>query len=122
VNKNYSWRDAVRNVLNLPKHKDLKVMKWFLTHPVKAGFKEAIGEPLGQKTDYRLTLPDGRSIHVREYDYYYLMHWDERDPTVDPVGHLVKDAPHWLVILGLIVLGILGGAYCWEYFYGKKKK
>jgi len=35
---------------------------------------------------------------MREYADRFLVHWDKIDPSGDPIGHLVQDAPHWIVI------------------------
>ena len=101
----YSWGDVARAVLNLPEHIDLKVMKWSVPHPLEAGFREGLGDPVGQKANYRLALFDGRGLHVKEYDNYYLIHWDRWDPSIYPLRHIFEDAPHLLPVLG--VLGIL---------------
>ena len=97
-------------------------MKWLVPHPSMIGFEEHFGDLAGQKTDYRLALPDDRSIHVREYDHYYLIHWDSKDPKIDPIGHLIEDAPHWLAVLGLTILGILGGVCWWRHSIEEKDK
>jgi len=65
--------------------------------------------PKGQMADYRYALTDGRGIHVREYDGTYAVHWDEVDPSVNVVGHLVRDAPG-VVLLGALALGLILGA------------
>jgi hypothetical protein len=36
-------------------------------------------------------------LHVREYDSYYSVHSDKVDPLNDPLGHLIFDAPEYLV-------------------------
>lgn len=36
-------------------------------------------------------------LHIREYDEYYVVHMDKVDPRKDPVGHLLIDAPEYLV-------------------------
>lgn len=41
-------------------------------------------------------------LHIREYDDYYSVHSDKIDPVKDPIGHLMLDAPEYLV-------GILSG-------------
>lgn len=118
--RTYSWKDIVRAVLNLLEHEDLKIMKGVVLHPSKVGFRKAIGEPVGQKADYRLAFPDGRGIHVKEYDHYYLIHWDKKDPKIDPLGHLLEDAPHWLAILGIGgLVGILGAVLVEKFLNGK---
>lgn len=41
-------------------------------------------------------------LHIREYGNYYSVHSDSIDPLDDPLGHLIVDAPEYLV-------GILSG-------------
>ena len=36
-------------------------------------------------------------LHIREYDSYYSVHSDKIDPLNDPLGHLIVDAPEYLV-------------------------
>jgi len=103
-----NWSTLINLVLKLPPHRDVKVWKWEVPHPLESGFKKSIGDPFGQKADYRLILRDGRSIHVREYDKFYRVHWDKMDPRANPIAHLAKDAPHWLLALALVTLGIIG--------------
>jgi len=67
-------------------------------HPLYSGYVKGSGDYDGQNADYRKALADGKGIHVKEYDNYYLVHWDVRDPDIDPLGHLWHDARHWLVI------------------------
>ena len=99
-----SWDEVIDRVLRLPKHKDIKVPKSKVIHPLKEGFRRSIGEPSGQLADYRLTLADNKSIHIREYNKYYLVHWDAVDPEVDFIGHLINDASHWLIALAALAL------------------
>jgi len=106
--KKVNWDTLIELVLKLPPHKDVKVWKWEISHPLMNGFKRSVGSPAGQKADYRLALNDGRSIHIREFDDFYRVHWDKKDPRVDPITHLAKDAPHWLLVFVLMALGIIG--------------
>jgi len=97
------WRVVIGSVLRQPLHADTTLLKGLVIHPLRAGFNRSIGEPQGQIADYRMGLKDGKSIHVREYDASYRIHWDARDPDTDPLGHLLVDAPHWLIIGGLLL-------------------
>lgn len=40
------------------------------------------------------------NLHIREYDDKFLVHMDKVDPRKDPMGHLIHDAPEFLVGLG----------------------
>ena len=99
------WGDIISSILRLPFHRDMKVKKSVICHPTEDGFIKSVGDFQGQIADYRKRLSDGRSIHVREYPAYFLVHWDKVDPS-DLIGHLIEDAPHWIFIgiFGLIAL------------------
>ena len=90
----------------------IKVPKDKLEHPLKAGFRRSIGLHFYRK-NYRLTLPDGRCVHVEETRDHYVVHVDERDPGVSPIGHLRQDAPGlWTALCAGVGLsaGLLAGA------------
>ncbi len=53
---------------------------------------------LGQKNGARRQYRYG-NLHIREYDDKFLVHTDRVDPRIDPIGHLVTDAPE--VLAGL---------------------
>jgi hypothetical protein len=59
--------------------------------------KTLLGEPKGALKQFR--GPHG--IHILEYEKEWVLHRDRVDPRINPVGHLVKDAPHILVIGGV---------------------
>ena len=42
------------------------------------------------------------------------MHRDKIDPRIDPIGHLVNDAPHILVLGSFITLSLLALAFAWR--------
>lgn len=75
--------------------------------PIPDIFKRHVGDPEGQIADYRHPLKDGAGIHLKKYSDHYRMHWDRKDPTIDPIGHLVEDAPHWLATAGVASIGAL---------------
>ena len=56
-----------------------------------------LGQKNGAKKQYRYG-----NLHIREYDDKYLIHMDKVDPRESPIGHLMADAPEFLV-------GITGG-------------
>ncbi|MEO9307313.1 conserved hypothetical protein [Nitrosotalea sinensis] len=61
----------------------------------------ALGQKNGAKKQYRYG-----NLHIREYDDKYLVHMDKVDPRKDPLGHLVQDAPEFLVgITSAVIAG-----------------
>lgn len=101
------WIKFIKKVLSMPKHTELKIPKYLVPSPTEIGFKKTdLGDLKGAKSQYRLMLEDGRSLHLLEYDSYYTLHWDEKDPRIDPLGHLLFDAPE-IVLLAIFFLLIL---------------
>ncbi len=94
-----SWKEIIRRVLSKPPHKDIKILKNNVKHPLEEGFIETIGEPRGQLKDYEYILSDGRRIHVREYFNHYEAHWDYVSPRINPIEHLRRDTPHWWIFI-----------------------
>jgi len=68
-------------------------------------FEEAEETILGQKNGALKQYRYG-NLHIREYDDKFLVHTDKVDPRVNPLGHLVYDAPE--VLIG-IACGIFTG-------------
>lgn len=56
-----------------------------------------LGAKRGAKRQFRYG-----NLHVREYKDHYTVHLDTIDPRKDPLGHLIVDAPEYLV-------GLFGG-------------
>ncbi len=52
----------------------------------------ALGSGCGALRQFRVG-----KLHIREYDSYYSVHSDKIDPLSDPIGHLIVDAPEYLV-------------------------
>jgi len=66
------------------------------------GAKETLlGQKNGAKKQYRYG-----NLHIREYGDKFLVHTDKVDPRVNPLGHLVCDAPE--ILIG-IACGIFTG-------------
>ena len=60
-----------------------------------------LGERKGSNRQFRLG-----DLHIREYNEYYTAHVDKIDPRKNPLGHLLVDAPQYLVaILAAISVG-----------------
>ena len=67
--------------------------------------EEAEETILGQKSGAQKQYRYG-NLHIREYHDKFLVHTDKIDPRVNPIGHLVHDAPE--VLIG-IACGIFTG-------------
>lgn len=51
-----------------------------------------------------------KNLHIRDYGDYYTVHIDNIDPRKDPLGHLIIDAPEFLVgIMSAVSIGKLIG-------------
>ena len=61
---------------------------------------------LGQKNGAIRQFRYG-NLHIREYEDKYLVHMDKVDPRNDPLGHLIHDAPEFLV-------GMAAGYFGWK--------
>ncbi len=59
---------------------------------------------LGQKNGAIRQFRYG-NLHIREYKDRYLVHMDKVDPRSDPLGHLLHDAPEFLVGIASAYLG-----------------
>jgi hypothetical protein len=91
-----AWRAVLETVLSTPAHTDLSFPKLHLPHPTFVdGFVKHFGSLAG-KRHYRLPLPDGREVHVKEYAEMFMAHWDNFSAIRNPLGHLLKDAPFWM--------------------------
>ena len=66
-----------------------------------------LGDKKGAKKQFRYG-----KLHIREYKDYLIVHMDKVDPRKDPLGHLLIDAPEYLVsaFAGLEVAKLLGNA------------
>ena len=56
---------------------------------------------LGQKNGAYKQYRYG-NLHIREYPDKFLVHTDRIDPRKDPMGHLLRDAPEFLVGLACV--------------------
>ena len=101
----YSWDEILDLILTFEKHVDLQISQWQLPE-IPDYFEERMADDDGQDKDYGYEEEDERSIHLKVYDNnFYRIHWDAKDPKRNPLGHLIYDAPHWLVIAGATILG-----------------
>ena len=80
--------------------------------------EEAEETILGQKNGAQKQYRYG-NLHIREYDDKFLVHTDKIDPRINPIGHLVYDAPE--VLIG-IACGIFSGVNTARKFSNKNSK
>jgi hypothetical protein len=68
-----------------------------------------IGDKKGARQQFR-----HKNLHIRDYGDYYTVHLDSIDPRKDPLGHLIIDAPEFLVgIMSAVSIGnLIGPAIC----------
>ena len=60
--------------------------------PIIDDLKETpLGSKKGAMRQYRYGV-----LHIREYDTHYSVHTDTVDPSSNPLGHLLVDAPEYL--------------------------
>ncbi len=52
----------------------------------------ALGSKKGSNKQYRYG-----NLHIREYDDHYAVHMDKVSPLQDPLGHLLVDAPEYVI-------------------------
>lgn len=95
----YNWLRAVSIVLLESAHQDVYFLKTCLPHPERLGFSKQLLALQGEIASYRIVLPDSRSIHIREYQDYYAVHWDKYDPSMHLIEHIRYDAPEWWIVV-----------------------
>lgn len=106
-----SWDDVLDLVLSFGKQTDL-ILHQTLLSSVPDFFKERLAEPFSPGLDYGYKENDEQSIHLKiMQNGYYHIHWESRDPNHDPIGHLIYDAPHWLVRICIGMLSALAVSY-----------
>ncbi len=106
------WNAIIEIVLSKPAHTDVRISKLEVPHPLVAGFIEHFGDSAGQLANYRLPLPDGRELHVKEYTEDYSTHWDNSSAIRNPFGHILRDGSKWFfLIVALLILGAFIGGF-----------
>lgn len=103
-----TWKQVIKLLLQLGWRQDVRLCKSCMAHPTSIqGMKKHSGTPMGQSADYRLVLPDGVGLHIREYDDCWTAHLDEVDPQINVLEHLRQDSPgHYLMALGAGALAL----------------
>ena len=62
--------------------------------------------PLGDLKGALRQFRGPHGVHVHEYKGYWVFHRNQIDPRYDPIGHLIQDAPHVLLMAALLGLGV----------------
>lgn len=88
----------------IPHHHNFEVSKKTLQNLPKCFEETPLGEPKGGLRQYR--GPYGS--HVHEYRNIWIIHRDKVDPRFDPLGHLISDAPHVILLASLSALSLFG--------------
>lgn len=60
--------------------------------PIVEMSETALGSKKGARRQYRYG-----NLHIRDYDTHYTVHMDKVDPRKNPLGHLLVDAPEYIV-------------------------
>ena len=92
----------------IPVHGDLRVSKKLLPR-LPYGFVE-VPDHLGNKKNALRQYRGPHNIHVLEYADEWSFHRDLVDPRIDPVGHLLLDAPE-VPLAGLAGIAVAKKAY-----------
>lgn len=82
--------------------------------PILEMSETSLGSKKGAKRQYRYG-----NLHIRDYDSHYTVHMDRVDPRKDPLGHLLVDAPEYLV--GAAAAAIVG-RHVGKKVYKKRKQ
>lgn len=62
------------------------------------------------------------NLHIREYDDHYAVHLDKVNPKIDPLGHLLIDAPQYLIgVLSALIVGERVGSSVYNHRITKGK-
>ena len=79
---------------------EIEVPKELRQFMLEKAEETSLGQKNGANKQYRYG-----NLHIREYDDKFLVHTDKVDPREDPIGHLIYDAPEFLVGLACATIG-----------------
>ena len=79
---------------------EIEVPKELRQFMLEKAEETSLGQKNGANKQYRYG-----NLHIREYDDKFLVHTDKVDPREDPLGHLIHDAPEFLVGLACATIG-----------------
>ncbi len=74
----------------------------------------ALGSKRGATKQYRYG-----NLHIRDYDSHYTAHMDKVDPRRNPLGHLLVDAPEYVVGAAAAVIV---GRHIGKIVYSRRRK
>ena len=77
---------------------EIEVPKELREFMLEGAQETLLGQKNGADKQYRYG-----NLHIREYPDKFLVHTDIVDPRKDPLGHLVYDAPEFLIGLACAV-------------------
>ncbi len=77
---------------------EIEVPKELREFMLEGAQETLLGQNNGADRQYRYG-----NLHIREYADKFLVHTDKIDPRKDPLGHLVNDAPEFLIGLACAV-------------------
>lgn len=116
----YSWDYVITIIGTIGYHQKISIDENEIEAPSQEnGFVEAMGEPEFQLKDFRKTIFKTECLHVQVFKGHYSVHRDKVDPTIDPTGHLIEDAPE--IPISLLVGGLVGLA-AGKNHYEKRKE
>jgi len=98
------FHDFCARLRQLPFYSEFRIPKNVLQELPECFEETLLGEPKGELRQFR--GPYGS--HILEYENEWILHRDKVDPRSDPLGHLVNDAPHVLLLGSLLVLVFFG--------------
>ncbi len=76
---------------------EISISKDVLPSIEEFGFEETL---LGDQKDSLKQYRNSTGLHAREYRDKFVIHRDQVDPRVDPIGHIIRDSPETLLSLG----------------------
>ena len=84
---------------------EIEVPKELREFMIQGAQETKLGQKNGSIRQYRYG-----KLHIREYDDKFLVHTDKVDPREDPLGHLIHDAPEFLVGFACAIGGVKIGS------------
>jgi hypothetical protein len=107
----FEWGTVVQALRLHPFRTSVRVPKSKVPHPLsRVGFRESIGDNVGQLKDFRLVQDDGSGLHVHDFGTHYEAHLDQVDPQVDLIAHAYYDAPPYFALGAGVFAGIIAYA------------